>query len=722
MKLYAQVALPLPLYKTFTYRVPSEIQEFIKVGMSVVVPFRQRELRGVVVKLPTQSGVIESRVKNIQEIAYSDFCLSSRYLSFSQRLADYFLIPWGEILELAFPRPLGDLYQKRVKLTEKGQESITIPARKLSAQEKRILEFIRHKDYSLFYLRRKLKEIDVISVVSRLKKKGLVEVFLARKSHPLFTKIEPKSKESHQLSIPFLFGDPASFVFQEIMEKIKSNKARQFYLRGSVEWRQEIYLLLIERLLSQENQVLILVPEISHGTKLVTQLQDRFGEAVVFFHSQLTPKKIWSTWKEVVEGRARIIVGPRSALFLPCPRLALIIVEEEPATSYYQMEKPRYDPRKGAWIRAEEEGAGVVFGGSVPRVETYLRCQKKGFVFSETAKKEANHRVIIDEFISAKELFSPKLKEKLHQAAEDNQQCLLFFNRLGRSFHFFCPNCHQFLKCPDCGKPVLERAGSKKKVSCPSGHVEYSGPLKCPQCQRQLVKYKEYGIDRVVKEVKKLFPQAKVSEVSSESMISKKKLDRMRRKFINKKIDFLIGTEMILHQPLEETVDMAVALLPEIALELPEFDAGEKMYQSLNKLKQFLSSTSESKLWIQTSLPEHHVFRAFQEGDYEFFYKKELDVRQMMHLPPFFRLIQVFFWGKPMSQLGRESRAFLAYLTKITKIDWVGPNLTFHPQQRRVRGVQLLLRIPSPKFDLLIDKLKDYFRQKNLSPWIRVQG
>jgi len=249
-----------------------------------------------------------------------------------------------------------------------------------------------------------------------------------------------------------------------------------------------------------------------------------------------------------------------------------------------------------------------------------------------------------------------------------------------------------------------------------------SGPLKCPQCQRQLVKYKEYGIDRVVKEVKKLFPQAKVSEVSSESMISKKKLDRMRRKFINKKIDFLIGTEMILHQPLEETVDMAVALLPEIALELPEFDAGEKMYQSLNKLKQFLSSTSESKLWIQTSLPEHHVFRAFQEGDYEFFYKKELDVRQMMHLPPFFRLIQVFFWGKPMSQLGRESRAFLAYLTKITKIDWVGPNLTFHPQQRRVRGVQLLLRIPSPKFDLLIDKLKDYFRQKNLSPWIRVQG
>lgn len=722
MKLYAQVALPLPLYSNFTYRVPPEIQEFIRVGMAVEVPFRQSEILGVVVNLKNESDVKERQVKDIQEIIYPDFFLSPAYLSFTRRLADYFLVPWGEILELAFPHSLGHIQQKRVKLTVEGQRLTNDSVKKLNTQEKRILEFVSNKDYSLIYLKRKFKGVDVASVVSRLKRKGLMEVFVTRRSRPSYNKIKTEIRAIQQLTIPFLSGEKTNLVFQAIIDKSTKSSVRQFYLHGSEVWRHEIYSLLVENIARKENQVIVLVPEISQVAKLASRLQERLGEEVFFFHSQLPPGKIWSTWKGAVEGRAKIIVGTRSALFLPCAHLALIIVDDESASTYYQIEKPRYDPCVGAWLRGEEEKAGVVFGGSIPRVETYYKCQMNGFIFQEEVKKEYSRQVIIDEFISEKKLFSPKLKKRLQQAAENKQQCLLFYNRLGRSSLFFCPACRLFLQCPECGEPLVRTIKDKKVVRCLLGHVKKQLPLRCPRCQRVTIEYKGYGINHVIGEAKMILPQAKIDEVSSESPASRKKLNGLLSKFAKKKIDLLIGTEMILHLPLERMVDLAVALRPEIALELPDFDTSQKMYQSLNKLKQFLRSASRSELWIQTGLPEHHAFQALKKGDYNFFYEKELELRQMMHLPPYSRVVQVFFWGKSLSQLGKESRAFLAYLRKRTKIDWVGPNVTFHPQRRKMKGIQLLLRIPPDKFDSIVSVLKDYFRKKNLSPWVKVQG
>jgi|Deesub1362B_J571_1020462.scaffolds.fasta_scaffold00001_830 primosomal protein N' (replication factor Y) len=710
MTLYAEVALPLPLYSTFTYRVPPEWQATIKPGVAVIVPFRERRLMGVVVDLKTELAKKSIRLKSIQEVVHPEFFLAERYLSFTRRLANYYLLPWGEILAAAFPRVIARVQQRRVRLTADGRKLWREKKGPLEVKERRVINFIGDKDYTLTYLKRKIKDIDISAVISRLEKKKLVDVSTQKVKIPSYSPTASLPKEG-QLEIPFGSDQETVSLVTNILARIKKSKFSQFYVHGSDEWRREIYFLLINQLASGEGQCLLLVPEILPGSPLVERLVSRLGEKVIFYHSQLTPRALWSSWRDAVEGKVKVIVGTRSALFLPLPFLKLIIVDGEADTSYYQMETPRYDAREGAFWRAKEEDLCLIFGGATPRVESYYKCVAQGWIIQERDSEQPG-KVIINDFISSERLFSSRLSKRLKQAFKEGQQFILFFNRLGQSAMFFCPECG--------GR--LTRSSRGEKVICPSGHSFPSSPLKCSHCGTPGVEYKGWGIEQVAWELREMLPEIKIGLISSATTRTKAKLAAVLSGFKKQRFQALIGTEMMLHQPLPASLELAVALRPEIALGLPDFDAGQKMYQSLIRLRKYLRPDQKSELWIQTGLPDHHAFQALLKGNYRYFYEKEVAFREAMNLPPFTRVVQVFFSGKALPQLGKETRAFISYLRKLKEVEWIGPRITYHPQNQRVRGIQILLKLLAPEKESLISQLRVYFMKRKISPWIKIQG
>lgn len=717
MTLYAEVALPLPLYSTFIYRIPPELQSEIKPGVAVIVPFRERKLTGVVVELKERLVGKTIRLKNIEEVICPGFYLTRNFLSFTRQLAEYYLLPWGEVLMAAFPRVLTRLQQKRVRLTEEGRKLLEEKQSRLNSRERKILSFIGHRNYTLTYLKRKLKEKDISMVISRLEKKKLVEIWVSELKTPSCSPAS-SSQVVGQLEILFSSEEETAAPLQRILGGLRESKFCQFYLQGSDEWRQGIYSKLVEKVIKEGGQVLLLVPEIEPGNPLVTKIVRRLGERVVFYHSRLTPRALWSAWREVVEGKVKIVVGTRSALFLPLPLLKLIIVDNEADASYYQLETPRYDVREGASLRAKEESICLLLGETSPRVESFYKCSSQGVVIQEKNSPSFG-KVIIDEFFSLEQLFSSRLRKRLKQAFARGQQFLLFFNRLGRSAMFFCPRCQQVVQCPECGSR-LKRSSRGKKIVCSSGHSFPATLIRCFQCGAPVVEYKGWGIEQVAREVQQLLPGIKIGLISSETTRTKTSLTAVVARFKRQKLQALVGTEMLLHQPLAEALELAVALRPEIALGLPDFEAAQKMYQSLVRLRKYLRPGRQSEFWIQTALPEHHVFQSLVREDYQYFYDKEISFRQAMNLPPFSRVVQVFFSGRNMPLLGQEMRSFLDFLEKL-KVEWIGPRVTYHPQNQRVKGVQLLLKISLGEKEKL-SQLKRYFINRKFSPWIKIQG
>ena len=714
----AEVALSLPIYSTFTYKIPPEFQTVVKPGMAVVVPFRGRKISGVVVELRVRPVKKNIRLKNIEEVIYPEFYLSQNFLSFTYRLAEDYFLPWGEILTSAFPRLLTRVHQKRVKLTEEGRNLLEKKTARLNSKERKILNFIGNKNYTLTYLKRKIKERDVITIISRLEKKKLVEISVSKLNIPSCRPDFP-SPPGAQLEIPFGYDDNIVSSLKRILDGIKESKFCQFYLHGTDEWRQVIYFALIEKVIEAGGQTLLLVPEILSSSPLVAQMVRRWGEKVVFYHSRLTPRSLWSAWREVVAGKVKIVVGTRSALFLPLPLLKLIIVDNEADASYYQLETPRYDSREGAFLRAKEENICLVWGSPTPRIETYFKCSSPEVVIQEKNSASPG-KIIIDEFSSSNQLFSNRLKKKLQNAFVQGRQFLLFFNRLGRSAMYFCPRCQQVMHCPECGGR-LTRSSRGKKIVCSSGHT-FPAPLRqCFQCGVPLIEYKGWGIDQVAQELQSLLPGIKIGIVSSETIRTKASLTTVLTRFKKQKIQALIGTEMLLHQSPPNLLELVVALRPEITLGLPDFEAAQKMYQSLAKLRRYLVPGQKSEFWIQTALPDHHVFQSLLKEDYQCFYNKEISYRQAMKLPPFFKVVQVFFSGRNMSRLGQEMRALLNFLKKLKGLEWRGPRLTYHPQNQRVKGIQLLLKIPFSEKENF-SQLKKYFLTRKFSPWVKIQG
>jgi primosomal protein N' (replication factor Y) len=454
---------------------------------------------------------------------------------------------------------------------------------------------------------------------------------------------------------------PAPFINQE--PGGQNQPGGTFLLHGVTgSGKTEIYLQAIAHALEQGKGAIVLVPEISLTPQTVERFKARFSSGklqtlVAVLHSHLSAGERHDEWHKIRQGRARIVIGARSAIFAPVEPLGLIIVDEEHEHTYKQEEAPRYHARDVAIMRGQMENAVVVLGSATPSLESFYNCKKGKFTLLELPERVDDQKLphvrVVDMRQAAYRekgppLFSPQLKEAITQRLERGEQTILFLNRRGYSSSLQCPKCGYVANCPNCSI-TLTYHRVDQKLSCHiCGHVEKVPPV-CPEpkCKNPAIRYAGTGTQKVEEVLAKLFPRARVKRMDADTMKRKDDYRKVLGDFRAAKIDILVGTQMIakgLHFP---NVTLVGIIYADLALYQPDFRAGERTFQLLTQVAGRAGRGDvEGEVFVQAFAPFHPAIQYARRHDFNGFYEQEMEFRGQLKYPPFSRVALITLKGR----------------------------------------------------------------------------
>ncbi|MGD0085634.1 MAG: primosomal protein N' [Verrucomicrobiota bacterium] len=446
-------------------------------------------------------------------------------------------------------------------------------------------------------------------------------------------------------------------------ESNRQNSSHVFLLHGVTgSGKTEIYLQALAHALEQGKGAIVLVPEISLTPQTVERFKARFSSGklqtlVAVLHSHLSTGERHDEWHKIRQGRARIVIGARSAIFAPVEPLGLIIVDEEHEHTYKQEEAPRYHARDVAIMRGQMEGAVVVLGSATPSLESYYNCKKGKYTLLELPERVDNQKMphvrVVDMRQAAyKEkgppIFSPQLKEAITQRLERGEQTILFLNRRGYSTALQCPKCGYVAQCPNCSL-ALTYHRIEQKLSCHiCGHNE-KVPSVCPnpKCKNPAIRYAGTGTQKVEELLGKLFPTARVRRMDADTMKRKDDYRKTLGDFRTGKTDILVGTQMIakgLHFP---NVTLVGIIYADLALHQPDFRAGERTFQLLTQVAGRAGRGDvEGEVFVQAFAPFHPAIQYARRHDFTGFYEQEMEFREQLNYPPLSRVALLTLKGR----------------------------------------------------------------------------
>ncbi len=714
MTLYAEVALPLPLSQTFFYLIPEDWQSQVQIGARVLVPFRGRVLTGFVVSLKKRRAKRDIRLKEIEEVLDEKPLFPENFLYFTRRLSDFYYTSWGEFLQASLP-PTYVLKSKRmIHLSAEGEEALR--KEKLSEEEKAILILLQKKSYTAAFLQRKFGKKRASSFLSRMSRKGYIHFQRDIKKRER-RRLRPVLASQKQLEIDFgLSGKLRNFA-EAIVQKTSPRAFSPFLLVGPEDERKALYFNLINRVLEREEKILFLVPEISLTQHLIEKFEKKLGKQAAILHSQMPQRTREAEWLKVRSGEAKVVVGPRSALFSLLDNLGLIIVEEEHDDSYFQQENPSYDARRGAWLRAKEEKAVLIYGSAMPTVEAFYQAKKRGYLL-DLEQKEQKREVTIVRGRSGRDIMSQQFRESLGEKLNKGEQALIFINRRGYAPLIVCSNCRHIPKCINCDI-ALTYHKKEEKLVCHYCNYSLPKPEVCPECKSRIIRLMGYGIEAVEEELKKYFPRARIFSFASDEIKGRKEQERMVHSFSKGKVDILVGTQLLAHRADLPPVSLVGILYPETLLGLADYRASQKTFQTIRLMMSHLQNNDQGKVLIQTELPSHFSIQAAAAQDYGSFFNQEMKLRRLMNYPPFSHMIGVLFQGENLRILAHKSREFSTLLKKEAgKIEVLGPSLAGVKRLRGVNRVQMILKARRKKY--LDEALRESLKKVKLRGSISV--
>jgi primosomal protein N' (replication factor Y) len=690
MSLYAEVVLGLPLTKTFTYVIPETSKALAQIGSRVLVPFHRREITGFVVGLKSRKKKEDYELKDIREVLDEKPVFTGEFLSFTQKFSAASFCSWGEMLQAALPPSYVPKSRVKMSLSEEGEK--VLQSKSLTEIETEILELLRNRAYTRTFIKRKIKQKNLSSILARLERKGLI---LAQSDlKKIHRRVENEADLTPvQLEMDFSLDEESFRASSIISESLGKKMFWSFYLHASRQKREAIYFDLIKKILNIRKKILFLVPEIRLTASLQEKFTKKLGENVALFHSQLTAKQRESEWERIKTSRADVVVGPRSAILSPLSNIGLIILDDEHDDSYLQTENPSYDARKGALLRAKQSSALLISGSSIPSVEAYYLAKKQGYLV-EIKEKSPDRKVEILRRRSRKCVVEDKLIHEIGQklSGKNPDPIIVFFNRRGYSSFMICSHCRYIPRCERCD---VTMSFHKKKEKLLCHYCGFSSPKinTCPECGGELVFGKSFGIEVVEEEFKRRFPGKNIVCFDSDRVRTRKDQEKILYRFAEKKIDILLGTQFLAHQGNLTPVSTVVILYPEIFLTLPDFRASQKTFQTVNQMTKFLAKEGAPRLFIQTTNPDHYSIRHAAFDDYCSFYDQEIKYRRLMNYPPFSSLAEVLLTGENLRALARESRKiFSCVKDQDSQIETWGPALAPVSMIRGKFRVQVVLK------------------------------
>ena len=549
--MYANIALPVPLDKTFDYLIPSHLLEKIQIGCRVRVKFGRRMATGFCVGLTEATDVPLQKLREISSVVDEDPVMDSHMLEFSKWWAQYYCCSWGEALTAMIPSEVGRVVKSKqvfVELVRKEgiDEEITNLEEKSLAQSK-ILRFLRDLPESIprEQIRRKLHIS--LSPFESLRKKGWIAfTHQTRNNNPIENLPQEDRKDVS------LTGDQ-QVVVDEILKSLRKKIFQVFLIFGITgSGKTEIYMRAIEETIQQGREVIVLVPEISLTPQTLIRFRRRFQKLAVL-HSELSPAQRARQWEEIQKGNIQVIVGARSALFAPTRNLGLIVVDEEHEPSFKQQTAPRYHARDLAVKRAHMCKATVILGSATPSLESFYNASVKKYELCHLPKRIGKAKlpkfVLInmrDEFHEQKRfvLISRHLIQETKRCLAQGNQAIFFINRRGFSTTILCPACGYQVMCPHC-EIALTYHKKIDRILCHYCGYETTSPDRCPICQFEGIRFRGIGIQRIESAMQKIFPEARILRMDSDTMTTRKRYEEAFLKFSGGQIDILLGTQMI---------------------------------------------------------------------------------------------------------------------------------------------------------------------------------
>ena len=640
MKLYAEVIInseALEIDRPFTYKVPEEFNNEIKIGQIVKVPFGKgnKTSEGFILNLKNDDN-IKFKTKNIAAILVKDPVIDEDDINLIEFLREKTLCKYIDAFRLLIPVGImkGAKAKKKRVIVLKNEDLSNI---KNPDGYKKIVEFFKTNsgkytkselinEHSISqYKLNKLIENEVLSIE---------EESVFRYNDRVYNKDSAKTLTIEQENI--------------IREYINSDDT-MFLLKGVTgSGKTEVYMKLVERVLLEGKSAIILVPEIALTPQMIERFKGRFGVNVALFHSKLSDGERFDEWFRVKEGKAKVIVGARSAIFLPAKNLGLIIIDEEHENTYKSEQNPKYQTKEVAEYLSELKGCKVILGSATPSIETYYRA-----LTGEMKLLELNSRVdnkamppmkVIDMRNELKggnkSLFSRELFIAIQERLKRKEQIILFLNRRGFSTFVSCRSCGYVFKCDECdismtyhknGLLICHYCGKTKRE-----------PRECPKCHSKYVKFFGAGTQRVEEEVKKYFNNVRILRMDVDTTRDKHSYERIYNTFKNGEADILIGTQMVSKGLDFKNVTLVGILAADMSINIPDYRAAERTFQIITQVAGRAGrGDKQGEVLIQTYTPQHYSLQYAVNYDYEGFYEKEFTVRAMMKYPPFGKLLLI---------------------------------------------------------------------------------
>ena len=689
MTLTADVVVPLPVERVFRYLVPDDVRGAVRPGVRVLVPFGRRRLTGFVVSVAEGPGPDGVSLKDIAAVLDAEPVFGPSLLAFSRDLARLSYIAWGEVLQSGLPPSFLVRERASVRLTPAGAEA----ARKggLGRREKELARVLGSRVYNPAYLARRLRGADVSGLLARMEAKGLVEV---RKSGGA---LEPRRRSrpqasptaERQLVLDFRPETAGGAAAGPIFEKLRAGGFAPFLVRGPGPAREELYLGLLREVAARSGTALVLHPEVASTRAFAERLEARLGKAAAVLHGEVPEARREREWRRVRSGRAAVVCGTRAALLAPLSRPLLIVVDDEHDDAYLQ-ERPAFDVRLGARLRAEAEDALLVSGSEVPTVEGVHRAKNAGRLV-ELPGEERKVPVEVVDTGRDKGLLSERLTSALGDVLAGGGRAVVFHNRRGYAASLICVRCAFIPRCRRCEIPlVLHKRGGA--LACPICGESRPAPHACPRCANRF-QARGAGIEAVEEALRRRFPGAPLAAFDSDALSSRGDRDAVIRRFVRGRLKILVGTDLLARRRDVPAVELAAVLAPERTLARPDFRAGQRAFQALHRMIRFCAGAEGGRALIQTALPDHYVVRSAAAGDYEAFCREETDFRRLLGYPPFSAMAEIILAGRSLRSAGGEARRLAEAIRRAApEVEVLGPALAAVPRVRGLYRVQVALR------------------------------
>jgi len=665
---YVRVIIDRAIHRELDYAVPESLMDRVAVGSRVRVPFRDKSALATVVAIMERSEA--KGIRQIEALVGEAPILSEQLLELARWISAYYCCPIETVMRSLLPQVI-----RRAEIGWKKQLFVQ-PAGRIDEGE---LEKLR---------KRAPRQAELLKAISRLENpipasqllrqtsldnqtlRALVKRGLAQLREEAVVR-DPHADEQFIATSNLVLNQEQSRALEDITQSLNSpENARPILLHGVTgSGKTEIYLQAIRATLDRGRAAIVLVPEISLTPQTVERFKGRFADlqdAVAVLHSHLSEGERHDEWHKIHSGRARIVIGARSAIFAPLKNLGLIVVDEEHETTYKQEEAPRYQARDVAVMRAKIEKCVAVLGSATPSLESYHNAAIGKYRLVTLTQRIDEKQMPLMRIVDLrqerrKEKAAAILSEKLRGAIEDRlekrEQTILFLNRRGFSTSLLCSNCGEARNCPNCSVALTfhRHPAIAGRLSCHlCGHTA-AVPKKCPACGKDALIYAGFGTEKVESTVSQIFPKAAVRRMDADSMTRKDAYRETLRNFRTGKIDILVGTQMIakgLHFP---NVTLVGIINADLALHLPDFRAGERTFQLLTQVAGRAGrGETPGEVFVQTYTPFSPSIQFARHHDFSGYFQQELEFRERCDFPPFKHAILITV------RSGHEGRAKLS--------------------------------------------------------------